>query len=166
MKKTIFYLEITSGGVVSQVPLRHVQTISIPEERYDEYRRSSDFIKEYIFPGGCVPCLSALTAAMKAGSSLRCLGFALKSVNACEVARNGYRNGEISGCAFTAHIVLGFGWKGFQAALSCSGCLASLSGSVEHLENIGPHYYQTLMCWRDNFLANCRYNCTLIPLLT
>ncbi|KAF6145533.1 hypothetical protein GIB67_037566, partial [Kingdonia uniflora] len=69
--------------------------ISIPDERYDEYRRSSDFIKEYIFPGGCLPSLSRLTSAMAAGSRL----------------------------------------------------------CVEHLENIGIHYYQTLIYWRDNFMA-------------
>ncbi|XP_010670965.2 uncharacterized protein LOC104887891 [Beta vulgaris subsp. vulgaris] len=26
--------------------------------------------------------------------------------------------------------------------------------SVEHVENIGEHYYQTLRCWRKNFLEN------------
>ncbi|KAL2611936.1 hypothetical protein R1flu_023628 [Riccia fluitans] len=72
-----------------------IQVISIPDERYDEYRKSSDFIKEYIFPGGCLPCISVLTTAMAAGSTL----------------------------------------------------------SLEHLENIGPHYYQTLMCWRETFLS-------------
>ncbi|XP_022138486.1 uncharacterized protein LOC111009649 [Momordica charantia] len=25
---------------------------------------------------------------------------------------------------------------------------------VEHLENIGIHYYQTLRCWKKNFLKN------------
>ncbi|CAK9324086.1 unnamed protein product, partial [Citrullus colocynthis] len=25
---------------------------------------------------------------------------------------------------------------------------------VEHIENIGIHYYQTLRCWRKNFLNN------------
>ncbi|XP_022932947.1 uncharacterized protein LOC111439562 isoform X2 [Cucurbita moschata] len=45
------------------------------------------------------------------------------------------------------------------------GCLPSLSRittamtsasrlCVEHLENIGIHYYQTLRCWRNNFLNN------------
>lgn len=72
-----------------------LQFISIPDERYDEYRRSSDFIKEYIFPGGCLPSLSRLTSAMVATSRL----------------------------------------------------------CVEHVENIGIHYYQTLRCWRDNFMA-------------
>jgi cyclopropane-fatty-acyl-phospholipid synthase len=46
-----------------------VQVITMPEERYDEYRRSSDFIKEYIFPGGCLPSFSTLTSAMSAGST-------------------------------------------------------------------------------------------------
>ncbi|GMN53354.1 hypothetical protein TIFTF001_022498 [Ficus carica] len=44
--------------------------ISIPDERYDEYRRSSDFIKEYIFPGGCLPSLSRVISAMAASSRL------------------------------------------------------------------------------------------------
>ncbi|CAL5416513.1 unnamed protein product [Camellia sinensis] len=68
----------------------------LQDERYDEYRRSSDFIKEYIFPGGCLPSLSRITSAMVASSRL----------------------------------------------------------CVEHLENIGIHYHQTLRCWRENFLEN------------
>lgn len=47
-----------------------LQFISIPDERYDEYRRSSDFIKEYIFPGGCLPSLSRITSAMASSSRL------------------------------------------------------------------------------------------------
>ncbi|KAK9140261.1 hypothetical protein Scep_009942 [Stephania cephalantha] len=47
-----------------------LQFISIPDERYDEYRQSSDFIKEYIFPGGCLPSLSRLTSAMVSASRL------------------------------------------------------------------------------------------------
>ncbi|KAK1307704.1 hypothetical protein QJS10_CPA09g01967 [Acorus calamus] len=75
-----------------------LQFISIPDERYNEYRKSSDFIKEYIFPGGCLPCLSRITSAMAASSRL----------------------------------------------------------CVEHLENIGIHYYQTLLYWRKNFMARQR----------
>ena len=51
-------------------PAVKLQFISIPDERYDEYRRSSDFIKEYIFPGGCLPSLSRVTSAMAASSRL------------------------------------------------------------------------------------------------
>ncbi|KAF6998690.1 hypothetical protein CFC21_014785 [Triticum aestivum] len=73
-----------------------LQFISIPEERYEEYRRSSDFIKEYIFPGGCLPSLARITSAMSAASRL----------------------------------------------------------CIEQVENIGYHYYPTLIRWRDNFMAN------------
>lgn len=54
----------------SHSSLDHIQFISIPDERYDEYRRSSDFIKEYIFPGGCLPSLSRITSAMSTSSRL------------------------------------------------------------------------------------------------
>ncbi|KAL4643622.1 hypothetical protein ACB092_02G105800 [Castanea dentata] len=73
-----------------------LQFTSIPDKRYDEYRRSSDFIKEYIFPGGCLPSLSRITSAMANASRL----------------------------------------------------------CVEHAENIGIHYCQTLKCWRKNFMDN------------
>ncbi|RLN18198.1 hypothetical protein C2845_PM02G22350 [Panicum miliaceum] len=73
-----------------------LQFSSIPEERYDEYRRSSDFIKEYIFPGACLPSLARVTSAMSKASRL----------------------------------------------------------CIEHVENIGYHYYPTLMRWMDNLTDN------------
>ncbi|KAA3485366.1 cyclopropane-fatty-acyl-phospholipid synthase family protein [Gossypium australe] len=81
-------------SVLADDGLLVLQFISIPEQRYDEYRRSSDFIKEYIFPGGCLPSLARITTAMNAASRL----------------------------------------------------------CVEHVENIGLHYYQTLRYWRKNFM--------------
>jgi cyclopropane fatty-acyl-phospholipid synthase-like methyltransferase len=47
-----------------------MQFTAIPEDRYDEYRRSSDFIKEYVFPGGCLPCFARVTSAMSTASRL------------------------------------------------------------------------------------------------
>ncbi|PIN25284.1 Cyclopropane-fatty-acyl-phospholipid synthase [Handroanthus impetiginosus] len=47
-----------------------LQFISMVDEKYDEYRLSTDFIKEYIFPGGCVPSLSQVISAMAAASRL------------------------------------------------------------------------------------------------
>ncbi|XVF28548.1 hypothetical protein REPUB_Repub15cG0039200 [Reevesia pubescens] len=87
-----------SESVLAEDGLLVLQFISIPEERYDEYRRSSDFIKEYIFRGGCLPSLTRITSAMSAASRL----------------------------------------------------------CVEHVENIGLHYYQTLRYWRKNFLEKQR----------
>nr|CAB3452702.1 unnamed protein product [Digitaria exilis] len=73
-----------------------LQFITIPEDLYAKMRVRPEFIKEYIFPGGCLPALSRVVSAMTNASSL----------------------------------------------------------CVQHLENIGDHYYPTLMHWRDNFLAN------------
>uniref|UniRef100_A0A2C9W7Z1 Cyclopropane-fatty-acyl-phospholipid synthase n=1 Tax=Manihot esculenta TaxID=3983 RepID=A0A2C9W7Z1_MANES len=84
-----------------------MQFISIPEERYEEYRQSSDFIKEYIFPGGCLPSLTRLYIPFLSSYSL---------------SRN----------------------------LTSLFCVES----VEHVENIGLHYFQTLRYWRKNFLEN------------
>jgi cyclopropane-fatty-acyl-phospholipid synthase len=44
-----------------------LQAITIPDQRYDQYRRSIDFIQRYIFPGGCLPSLGAIARA--AGST-------------------------------------------------------------------------------------------------
>ncbi|KAL4288033.1 hypothetical protein AHAS_Ahas19G0245700 [Arachis hypogaea] len=81
-------------SVLADDGLLVLQFISYPDESYNEYKRSSGFIKEYIFPGGCLPSLSRVTSAMATASSL----------------------------------------------------------CVEHAENIGIHYHQTLRWWRKNFM--------------
>lgn len=40
-----------------------IQAITMPDERYDEYCRSSDFIREHIFPGGHLPSIGAMVQA-------------------------------------------------------------------------------------------------------
>ncbi|WP_025770719.1 SAM-dependent methyltransferase [Thioalkalivibrio sp. HK1] len=40
-----------------------IQAITMPSRRYASYLRSSDFIRHYIFPGSCVPSLSAILSA-------------------------------------------------------------------------------------------------------
>eukprot|EP00180_Rhodochaete_pulchella_P003594 Plantae.Rhodophyta-Rhodochaete_pulchella.ctg62775.p1 GENE.Plantae.Rhodophyta-Rhodochaete_pulchella.ctg62775~~Plantae.Rhodophyta-Rhodochaete_pulchella.ctg62775.p1 ORF type:complete len:611 (+),score=78.20 Plantae.Rhodophyta-Rhodochaete_pulchella.ctg62775:81-1835(+) len=47
-----------------------VQVITTPEERYEHYRTSTDFINTYIFPGGCAPSNHALLDAMSKNSRL------------------------------------------------------------------------------------------------
>ena len=37
-----------------------IQSIVIQDKLFDRYIRSTDFIQQYIFPGGCLPCPSAL----------------------------------------------------------------------------------------------------------
>ena len=48
-----------------------VQAITMPEQRYDQYLRSSDFIRRYIFPGCCVPSVGAMLKAIGRGSDMK-----------------------------------------------------------------------------------------------
>ena len=48
-----------------------LQSITIADRHYERTRDEVDFIKRYIFPGACIPSVSALAAAMAASSDLR-----------------------------------------------------------------------------------------------
>ena len=48
-----------------------LQTITMPDDRFDDYRRSVDWMQTYIFPGSCIPSLAAIrAAALPAGLSI------------------------------------------------------------------------------------------------
>ena len=53
----------TEGGVAV------FQCITIPESRYNSYRKSDDFIRRYIFPGGHLPTKTLLLESIRSGSS-------------------------------------------------------------------------------------------------
>jgi cyclopropane-fatty-acyl-phospholipid synthase len=48
-----------------------VQVITIEDHLYDSYRKGSDFIRRYIFPGGHLPSLGALRSAITKTADLR-----------------------------------------------------------------------------------------------
>lgn len=48
-----------------------LQAIVIPDQRYDRYRRSADFIQRYIFPGGCLPSIGAICQSVARVTDLR-----------------------------------------------------------------------------------------------
>ncbi|MBM3367566.1 MAG: class I SAM-dependent methyltransferase [Betaproteobacteria bacterium] len=48
-----------------------LQAITIADQRYERARREVDFIKRYIFPGCCIPSVTALARAMTNASRLR-----------------------------------------------------------------------------------------------
>ena len=47
-----------------------LQIITIADEHFDHYRRNVDFIQRYVFPGGCLPSMSALCQQFE-GAGLR-----------------------------------------------------------------------------------------------
>lgn len=61
--KTCDRLLKPNGKVVMQV-------ITIADQFYDTYRRTTDWIQAYIFPGGVLPSLTAMTQAMTKDSKL------------------------------------------------------------------------------------------------
>jgi cyclopropane-fatty-acyl-phospholipid synthase len=50
---------LAPGGVAA------VQTILVPEQRWDRYRATPDWIERYVFPGCLIPSLESLTRAAK-----------------------------------------------------------------------------------------------------
>ena len=48
-----------------------IQAITIADQRYERAKRDVDFIQRYIFPGSCIPSLTALSEAMRDSSDLR-----------------------------------------------------------------------------------------------
>lgn len=48
-----------------------LQAITIPDQRYDAYRSSVDFIQKHVFPGGCLPSLGAMAGSVSRVSDLQ-----------------------------------------------------------------------------------------------
>lgn len=48
-----------------------IQAITIPDHQFDQYKRDTDFIKHFIFPGGCLPSVSALLASFAKTGGMR-----------------------------------------------------------------------------------------------
>ncbi len=51
-----------------------IQAITIADQRYEEYRKSIDFIQRYIFPGSGLPSSAVMTGAVARHTDLRLLG--------------------------------------------------------------------------------------------
>ncbi|MGD8396072.1 MAG: cyclopropane-fatty-acyl-phospholipid synthase family protein [Candidatus Eiseniibacteriota bacterium] len=50
--------------------LMALQAIVIPDQRYDQARRAVDFIKRFVFPGGCLPSVGAIATSIGRSSDL------------------------------------------------------------------------------------------------
>ncbi len=73
-----------------------LQAITIADQQYEAAKRSVDFIQRYIFPGSCIPSITAISQSLARATDLR----------------------------------------------------------LFHLEDITPHYAETLRHWRERFFAN------------
>ncbi|MDX1961672.1 MAG: cyclopropane-fatty-acyl-phospholipid synthase family protein [Pirellulales bacterium] len=48
-----------------------LQSITIADQKFDQYRRGVDFIQRYIFPGGCLPSVTAICQSLTRATRLR-----------------------------------------------------------------------------------------------
>jgi cyclopropane-fatty-acyl-phospholipid synthase len=64
----------TIDRVLAPGGLAAVQTILIPDQRWERYRRTPDWIERYVFPGCLIPSLEALTHAAAHHSRLGIYG--------------------------------------------------------------------------------------------
>jgi cyclopropane-fatty-acyl-phospholipid synthase len=48
-----------------------IQAITIEDQRYETAKRDVDFIKQFIFPGSCIPSINALSTASMKASDMR-----------------------------------------------------------------------------------------------
>ncbi len=48
-----------------------LQSITIADQRYDQARKSVDFIQRYIFPGGCLPSVTAILETLTRETDMR-----------------------------------------------------------------------------------------------
>jgi cyclopropane-fatty-acyl-phospholipid synthase len=71
-----------------------LQAITIADQRYERYKNDVDFIRRYIFPGGCLTSVTDMARVLTSKTDMRIL----------------------------------------------------------HIEDIGPHYAETLRHWRDRFM--------------
>lgn len=51
-----------------------IQTITIPDQRFDRYRRGVDWTQKHIFPGSLIPAVGALAQAIARASDLTIVG--------------------------------------------------------------------------------------------
>jgi len=52
------------GRLLAPEGLMAFQTITIADDEFDRHRREVDFIKRYIFPGSCIPSVTAIAQSM------------------------------------------------------------------------------------------------------
>jgi cyclopropane-fatty-acyl-phospholipid synthase len=61
------------GSLLKADGLMLLQAITIADQRYEQAKSSVDFIQRYIFPGSCLPSVTAVTSSITRSSDLRLL---------------------------------------------------------------------------------------------
>ncbi|MCQ8889952.1 cyclopropane-fatty-acyl-phospholipid synthase family protein [Pseudoalteromonas carrageenovora] len=58
------------GDLLKENGAMLIQAITITDQRYKHYLKNSDFIQQYIFPGGCLPSLNEMSEQIKNNTNM------------------------------------------------------------------------------------------------
>jgi cyclopropane-fatty-acyl-phospholipid synthase len=61
----------TCSRLLKDEGMMALQAITIRDQIFDRHKRSVDFIKRYIFPGSCIPSITAISSAVARATDLR-----------------------------------------------------------------------------------------------
>jgi cyclopropane-fatty-acyl-phospholipid synthase len=59
------------GALLAPDGMALLQAITIADQHHDKHRKSVDFIKEYIFPGSCIPSVTSMITSTTRATDLR-----------------------------------------------------------------------------------------------
>jgi len=59
------------GELLKPDGLMAIQAITVPDQRFDLAKNNVDFIKRYIFPGGCLPSIEAIAGHLRRDTDMR-----------------------------------------------------------------------------------------------
>ena len=60
----------TCAGLLHEQGLMALQAITLEDRSFERAKNGTDFVREYIFPGGCIPSVEAITRSLRRASSL------------------------------------------------------------------------------------------------
>jgi len=55
----------TCAGCLHDRGLMALQAITVEDRSFERAKNGTDFVREYIFPGGCLPSLEAITRSLR-----------------------------------------------------------------------------------------------------
>ncbi len=61
----------TCGRLLRDDGMMAIQAITMRDQAFEQHKRTVDFIKRYIFPGSCIPSITAMTASLTKATDLR-----------------------------------------------------------------------------------------------
>jgi len=64
----------TCNRLLKNDGLMLIQSITIADQRFEESKKFVDFIKKYIFPGGCLPSLASISANVAKDTNMQIVG--------------------------------------------------------------------------------------------